>query len=117
MKSGNQIFNALSQNLLQILLRRADRMDIIILYQEVQYIRRYEGRKRRPQVNIFNAQMQQGQQDADGFLLVPGEHQGQRQVIDAAVKGFGQGYGYHDGAVSVVALSHIHNPGQAADGV
>ena len=60
--------------------------------------------------------MQEGEQDADRLLLVPGQHQGQGQVIDPAVEGFGQGHSHLDGAVGIVALAHVHNAGQTADG-
>ncbi len=40
-------------------------------------------------------------------------HQGQRQVVDAAVEGLGQGDGDLDRAVGVVALAHVHQARQA----
>ena len=57
--------------------------------------------------------MQQGQEDADGFLFVPGQDEGQGQVVDAAAEGFRQGRGDADGAVGVVALADIHEAREA----
>ena len=59
--------------------------------------------------------MQECQQDTDSFLLIPGQHQGQRQVVDAAVKCVRQSKGSPDRAVCIVALSHVHDPRKSAD--
>ena len=59
--------------------------------------------------------MEQAEQDADRFLLEPGQHQRQRQIIDAAAKGVGQGHGYLDGPVGVVALPHVQKAGKPGD--
>ena len=56
----------------------------------------------------FDPQMKQCQQDTHCFLLIPGEHHGKRQIVDTAVKCFCQCHRNLDGAVSIVALSHIH---------
>ena len=77
---------------------------------------RYEGRQGRSQQNVPDAQVQQGQEDADGFLFVPGQDEGQGQVVDAAAEGCRQGRGDADGAVGVVALAYVQNAGQPGAG-
>ena len=91
----------------QILLRCADRCNVIIFHQILQHIRRDKCRKGRSEENIFDPQMKQCQQDTHCFLLIPGEHHGKRQIVDTAVKCFCQCHRNLDGAVSVVALSHL----------
>ncbi len=49
-------------------------------------------------------------------MLIPREHQSQRQIIDRTAKSLGQGQCHPDGAVSIVALPHIHQPRQSIDG-
>ena len=61
----------LAENCLQVFIRRADGHDIEIIYQHLQYIWCDEGRQAWSQSDIFNAQMQQRQQDGHRFLLVP----------------------------------------------
>jgi len=60
--------------------------------------------------------VQQRKQDADGFLLIPREHEGERQLVDGASKSARQSHSDLNGAVSVVALAHIHDAGQPGDG-
>ena len=50
-----------------------------------------------------------------GLLLVPGEDEGERQLVDPAVEGAGQSQGNLDGGVGVVALPHVEQPRNAAD--
>ena len=45
--------------------------------------------------------MQQGQQDADGLLLVPAKYHGKGQIIDTAAEGIRQGYRDLNGRVSM----------------
>ncbi len=52
---------------------------------------------------------------AHRLLLVPGDDQRQRQVVDRHVERVGQGQGDLDGRVGVVALAHVEQPGDAAD--
>ncbi len=106
----------LFQKLLQIRLRRRNRRDAEVLHQIIQHIRRQESREGGAEPDIFNPQMQQGQQDADCFLLVPGKHHGQGQVVHAAAEGLRQGHCDLNRAVSVITLTDIHDPGQSADG-
>lgn len=106
----------LFQKLLQVFLRGGDGGNSEVLHQIVQYIGRNERRKRGAETDVLNAQVQQGQQDAHRLLLIPGKHHGQRQVVHAAAECVSQGNGDLNGAVGVVALPHIHQTGQAADG-
>ena len=59
--------------------------------------------------------MKQGQQDDDGFLLVPGKDHRQRQIVDSAFEGAGKGHGDLDGTVGVIALADIEETRNAAD--
>ena len=91
-------------------------MNVKVLHQIRRHICRKERGQRGAEVDILNSQMQQRQQDAHRLLLVPGQHQRQGQVIDAAAKGLRQRHGNLDGTVGIVALTHVHDPGQTADG-
>ena len=79
----------------------------------MQHIGREERWEHRPKADIPNAQMQQRQENAHGLLPVPGEHHGKRQIIDAAAKGIRQCQCDLNGAVSIIALSNVHQPGQS----
>lgn len=103
------------QNCLQILFRGGGGVNGEVLNQVRRHVGGQEGGQRGAEVDIFDTQMQQGQQDAHCLLLVPGQHQGQRQVIDAASEGLRQSNRHLDGAVGIVALTHVHDPGQAAE--
>ena len=46
--------------------------NFILLNQGIQNIRREECRQRRSELDIFDSEIQQGQQDTDGFLFIPG---------------------------------------------
>ena len=81
----------------------------------MQHIRREERRQRRPEANVLDAKVQQGQQDAHGLLLVPREHHGQRQLVHAAAERVGQREGDLNGAVGVVALPDVHQTRQTGD--
>ena len=87
-----------------------------ILHQIVQHTRRDERRQRGAETDIPDAQIQQRQQDTHRLLLIPREHQRQRQVVDPAAKGIRQGQRNSNGPVGVVTLSYIHQPRQSADG-
>ena len=65
--------------------------------------------------DIFDPQMQQSQQDTHSFLLIPGKHHGQRQIIHTAVKCICKSCSDLNGAVSVIALAYIHQTGQAVN--
>ena len=106
----------LFEKLFQILLRGGDGSNAEILYEVVQHIGRDERRQCGTKANILDPQMQQRQQDAHRLLLIPREHQRQRQVVDPAAERLRQGQRDFDSSVSVVALAHVHEPRQAANG-
>src|SRR5699024_9992806 len=95
---------------------RADGSDFVIFHQIIQHIGGDERRQRRPQKDVFDTQVQKRQQDADCFLFIPGQYHGKRQVVDSAAESVGKSHGHLDGAVGVVALSHVHDTGKSADG-
>ena len=85
-----------------------------MLDEEVQHVRRYEGRERRAEQYVLYAEVQQREQYADGLLLVPRKHQRQRQLVDRAAEGVRERHGDLYRAVGVVALSHVHYAREAA---
>ena len=60
---------------LQICLRRGDGGDAEVLDQIVQHIGRDERRQSGTETDIFDAQVQQRQQNAHRLLLIPRKHQ------------------------------------------
>ena len=66
-------------------------------------------------MDVLHAQVQQSQENDDGLLLVPRQHQRQRQVVDPAAEGLGQGHGNADRAVGIVALAAIQDARDASD--
>ena len=76
----------LFEKLFQIFLRCGDGSNAEILYEVVQHIGRNERRQRGTKANILDPQMQQRQQNAHCLLLIPREHQRQRQVVDPAAE-------------------------------
>ena len=86
------------------------------LYKVVQHIGRNERRQRGAKANILDPQMQQRQQDAHRLLLIPGKNHGQGQIVHAAAERLRQGQRDFDSSVSIVALAHVHEPRQAANG-
>ena len=52
---------------------------------------------------------------AHGLLLVPGEDQRQRQVVDSAAERLGQSAGDLDGRIGIVALAAVEQARDAAD--
>ena len=62
----------LAQYLFQVFFRCGNGGDVVVFYEEVQDIRRYEGRQRRAEVNVLESQVQEREENADGLLLVPG---------------------------------------------
>ena len=61
------------------------------LDEDVEDRRGDEGGEGGPDADVLDAEGKERQQDADGFLLVPGEHQREGQVVHAAVEDFGEG--------------------------
>ncbi len=92
-----------------------DRGDIPLFDKHLEHVRRDERGEGRAEVNVLDAEREQGQEDAYRLLLVPGKHEGERELVDAALKSVGKGEGDADGAVCVVALAHVHDAGQASD--
>ena len=90
-------------------------LQIVSLYQHFHHVFRQERRQRRPEIDILHAERKQRQQDAHGLLLVPREHERERQVVHRAAEGIRQRERDLDGAVCVVALSHVENARQTAD--
>ena len=84
-------------------------------HQRVEHVRSQKRRQRGAQADVFDPQVQQCKQNAHRLLFVPGYDQGQRQVVDRHVEGFGQGRGDLDGRIGVVALAGIEQAGDAAD--
>lgn len=50
-------------------------MNIEVFYEIAQYVGRYECGKRRSEVEVLNPQSQEGQEDADSLLFVPGQYE------------------------------------------
>ena len=88
-------------------------MDLIIFHQDLQHSGRQERRQRWPEIDVFDAEVEQREQDADCFLFIPGQHQRERKIIDPAAKRICESDGDFDRAVRVIALSHIHDTGQS----
>ncbi len=105
----------LSEYRLQVLVGRRDRLDVEVLHQHVEHVRRHEGRKRRAEPDVLDPEGEQGEQDRHGLLLVPGEDHGQGQLVHAHAEGLREGHGDLDGRVGVVALAHVEKPRDAAD--
>ena len=61
----------LAQDGFQIRFRRACRVDIEVFYKVVEDVRSYEGRQRRSEIEILEAQCKQRQEDTDSLLFVP----------------------------------------------
>ena len=91
----------------------AGQLQVELLLQDLEDVRGDEAGRLRADGDALDAQREQGQQHGDGLLLEPGDDQRQRQVVDAAVEGLGQGQGHLDRAVGVVALAHVQQAGQA----
>ena len=51
--------------------------------------------------------MKQRQQDSNSLLLIPGQNNGEWQVIDTTLKGIRQGQSNLNGTVGVVALADV----------
>ena len=78
-----------------------------MLLQHLEQGRGEEGRGGRAGADVLHTERQQGEQNDDGFLLEPGEHQGQRQIVDAALERVGERQGQLDGGVGIIALTGI----------
>ena len=58
---------------LDVVLDRRDAADAEVLDENLGDIRGEESRQRRSEVDVLDAEVQQGQQDDDGLLLVPSD--------------------------------------------
>lgn len=112
---GKRKAGCLAHDLGEVGLGGGDGTDVVVIHQHLKDPGAHEGRERGTQVDPLDAQVEQGEQDADGLLLVPGEHHGQRQVVHAALERLSQSQRNLDGAVGVIALSHVKQARNAAD--
>ena len=103
------------QRRLQVRIHRGDRADVEVLNQEVENVGGDVGRQRRAELDVFDPQGEEGEEDHMGLLLIPGEDERERQFINPAVEGAGQGQGDLYGRVGVVALPDVEEPRDAAD--
>ena len=101
----------------QIGLRGGDGLQIVFLLQSGSDTQGEESRQGRAKADAPDAQRQQRQQHADGFLLKPAQDDGEGQFVDRAAKGVRQRQRDLDGAVGVVALAHVQDAGQAGVGI
>ena len=104
----------LSEKFLKILFGRGNRPDIIILDENIQHVGRDKRRKGGAEQDILDPKMKERQQNADRLLFVPRQNHRKRKVVHTAAERFRESDGDFDRAVSVVALTHIHNAGQTA---
>lgn len=91
-------------------------MDLEVIYQELRYVGSEQRGKSGPEIDVFDAEMEQGEKDGNGFLFVPGKDQREGKVVYAAIECLRERYGDLNGAESVVALTHIHKAGQTCHG-
>ena len=69
--------------------------------------------KRGAKTDIFDSQIQKAQKDAYRFLLIPGQHQRQRKLINSAPESIRQSQGnLHRAVGGPLHCPHIHQPGQ-----
>jgi len=99
----------------QVFLGTGNGLDVKVFNQRIEHVWRDKRRESWAQAYVFNAQVKEGQQDSNRFLLVPGKNHGQRQLIYTAVKGIGQRCGNLDRGVGIVALPDVQEPGDAVD--
>jgi len=72
-------------------------LDGEVVHQDLEDRRGHKGWEARAKPDVLDAKMQQRQEDTDRLLLVPGQHQGQRQ-------------GLHGGSRPLCALERCQNP-------
>ena len=88
----------------------------IVVHEVLQHIGRQEGRERRAEADIPDAEVQERQQDATAFCSSSRQHHGKRQVVHTALEGLRQRQCDLNGAVGVVALTDVQQARQACDG-
>ena len=101
------LWTSLSEDGFEILFRCGDGHEVEFVVQHLEYRRGQEGRSRRADADVAHTQEEQGEKNADGFLLVPGEDQRQRQPIDVGLESIGKRQSNADRGVGIVALSNI----------
>ena len=106
------VAESFAQNGTQIFFRCGHSLQSVFFLQRAHHIRRKESGQGRAEPDIPDAQRQQCNEDAYGFLLELAQHQRERQVVDRAVKGIGQRQRDAHGAVGVVALTDVQDAGQ-----
>ena len=104
-----------AQQLLHIVFNVGHGTQAEFLVQHGQQVRRQEAWRCRAGHDVGHAQREQSEQDDNRFLLKPGEHQGERQIVDAAAQFFRQGNGKNNGRVSIVTLARIDQARQTFD--
>ncbi len=107
--------SAAVQDRVEILLRVGDGLKVVGVHERFDHRFREKGGHRGAETDVFDAEGEQCEQDAHGLLLVPRQHQRERQVVDGAAESFGEGKRDLYGAVRVVALSDVENARDAVD--
>lgn len=95
----------LFEELLQILFRRGDGGNSELLYEVIQHIGRNERWQRGTKADILDPQVQQRQQNAHGFLLVPGEYHRKWQIVHTAAESVSKGSGNLNSLLSAASDS------------
>ena len=91
----------------QVFFRCLDCHEIELLVEQIEHRGRQEGRQRGTDPDIANSQMEQREQDSDSLLLIPGDDQRKRQIVDAALEGLGQRERNLQRGVGIVALADV----------
>ena len=67
---------------LQVFVHGGDARNAEVVYQNLRHIRGQEGRKCRSQMDVFNSEVEESQKHDDRLLLVPGNVEGKREIVD-----------------------------------
>src|ERR1700686_276359 len=67
----------------EIFFRSADCHKVEFLVKKIEHARRQKSRECRSDANVANSQVEEREQHRYGFLLIPGENERERQLIDA----------------------------------
>ena len=86
-------FGLLSQHRRQVGLRRGDGHQVVVLVEQLQHRGRQKRGQRGSDADVAHAHPEQREQNGHRLLLVPAQHQREGQIVDAALKGRGQGLG------------------------
>lgn len=107
---------ALPDQLLEILIHRPDGADPEVLDQHIDHRRTDEGGQRGPEVDVLDPEVEQGQQHGHRLLLIPGDVEDDRQLVDVVeAEDLLELERDHGQAVGVVALPGVQYPRDAAD--